>query len=74
MVLNAFLEPMRERRAGYEAQSGLVERVIYEGTMRADKVGEETLQAMRRAMGLSGMWNRISRRAREAIARDEVKG
>ena len=74
VALNAFLDPMRERRAGYEAQSGLVERVIYEGTMRAAKEGEETLQAMRKAMGLSGMWNRISRRAREAIARDEVKG
>jgi len=73
-AINAFLEPMRARRAAYEAQSGLVERVIYEGTMRADKVGEETLQAMRRAMGLSGMWNRISRRAREAIARDENAG
>ncbi|MGI6376829.1 MAG: tryptophan--tRNA ligase [Anaerolineae bacterium] len=73
-AINAFLDPMRERRAAYEAQSGLVERVIYEGTLRASQEGDATLLAMKRAMGLSGMWNRISRKAREAIARDEKAG
>jgi len=73
-AINAFLDPMRERRATYEAQSGLVERVIYEGTLRASQEGEATLLAMKRAMGLSGLWNRISRKAREAIARDEKAG
>ena len=28
--------------------------------------GEETVKQMRKAMGLSGLWNRISRKAREA--------
>ncbi|NLD71404.1 MAG: tryptophan--tRNA ligase, partial [Chloroflexi bacterium] len=69
-ALNAFLDPIRERRAAYEAEKGLVERIIYEGTQRATQEGEETVRLMRKAMGLSGMWNRISRRAREAIARD----
>ncbi|MBC7235131.1 MAG: tryptophan--tRNA ligase [Chloroflexi bacterium] len=71
IALNNFLDPIRERRAKYEAQSGLVERIIYEGTMRANKEGDETLSLMKKAMGLSGVWNRISRRAREAIKREE---
>lgn len=71
IALNAFLDPLRERRARYQAQSGLVERVLYEGTQRAAHEAEITLEMMKKAMGLAGMWNRISRRAREAIARDQ---
>ena len=70
IAINNFLDPMRERRAYYESQKGLVERVIYEGTLRANEEGNETLRLMRKAMGLSGIWNRISRRARESIARE----
>ena len=69
VAINAFLEPLRERRAAYESERGLVERVIYEGTQRAIQEGEATVREMRRAMGLAGNWNRISRRGREAIER-----
>jgi len=69
-ALNAFLEPMRERRARFEAETGLVERVIYEGTQRATREAEETLLLMKKAMGLTGIWNRISRKARQAIERE----
>ncbi|NLX44089.1 MAG: tryptophan--tRNA ligase [Chloroflexi bacterium] len=69
-AINAFLDPMRERRARFEAQSGLVERVIYEGTQRVAREAEETVTLMKKAMGLSGIWNRISRRARQAIDRE----
>jgi len=71
-ALNAFLDPLRERRAYYEEQSGLVERIIYEGTQRASKEGEETLMLMKKAMGLTGLWNRISRKARKAMEKEEV--
>ncbi|MHB1355424.1 MAG: tryptophan--tRNA ligase [Anaerolineae bacterium] len=64
-ALNAFLDPVRERRAKYEAQKGLVEQVIYEGTQRASHEGEETVRLMRKAMGMASLWNRISRKARE---------
>ena len=70
-ALNAFLDPIRERRAGIEAQSDLVEQVIYEGTLRASKEGEETLMLMKKAMGLAGVWNRISRKGREATEREK---
>jgi tryptophanyl-tRNA synthetase len=68
-ALNAFLNPIRERRAAIQAQSGLVERIIYEGTLRAGQEGEATVREMKRAMGLAGLWNRISRKGREAIER-----
>jgi len=71
VALNAFLDPIRERRAKFEAQGGLVERVIYEGTMRASQEGDATVAAMKKAMGLAGLWNRISRKGREAIEREK---
>jgi tryptophanyl-tRNA synthetase len=70
VALNRFLEPMRERRAELQAQSGMVERVLYEGTLRASQEASETVKLMRQAMGLSGLWNRISRKARAAIEKD----
>ncbi len=62
-ALNTFLDPMRERRAKYEAQTGLVDELIYEGTLRAREEAKATLLAAKQAMGLTGVWNRISRGA-----------
>jgi tryptophanyl-tRNA synthetase len=63
--LNLFLDPLRERRERYAERSGLVEQIIYEGTLRTNQEAEETLRLMRKAMGLTGIWNRISRKARK---------
>ncbi len=64
-ALNAFLDPLRERRAYYQAQPGLVEEIIYDGTERMSQLADETLMRMKKAMGLTGVWNRISRKARD---------
>jgi tryptophanyl-tRNA synthetase len=69
-ALNDFLDPLRERRERYANQSGYVERVIYEGTRAVSEIAEETLVMMKKAMGLTGVWNRISRKARDAIKRE----
>jgi tryptophanyl-tRNA synthetase len=69
-ALNAFLDPIRERRASYASQKGLVERVIYEGTLHASEEAEDTLKEMRKAMGLATLWNGISRKARKAMDAD----
>jgi tryptophanyl-tRNA synthetase len=66
-ALNNFLAPIRERRAQIEADKGLVEQVIYEGTLRTNEVANETLMAMKKAMGLTGVWNKISRKGRERM-------
>ncbi|HNT75894.1 MAG TPA: tryptophan--tRNA ligase [Anaerolineae bacterium] len=53
-AINAFLDPIRERRAHYESQPGLVEEVIVEGTRRMQAVARETLALAYAAMGLPG--------------------
>ena len=50
-VLNAFLDPMRERAAQYSAQSGLVDEIIYQGTLRYRAIAAETLREVKKAMG-----------------------
>lgn len=64
-VLNAFLDPMRERAALYSSQSGYVDEVIYRGTLRYREIAAETLREVKKAMGLSGTFNRIARKAED---------
>jgi tryptophanyl-tRNA synthetase len=51
-ALNAFLEPLRERRKDFAAQAGLVERVLADGTRRARREAAETMSLVHDAMGL----------------------
>lgn len=69
--LNAFLEPIRERRDHYEKQAGLVDEIIYNGTLRMREEARETLNLAKKAMGLSSVWNRISRKAEETRKKRE---
>lgn len=64
-VMQAFLEPIRQRRKEFEADKGFVEQVVYEGTQKMVEVANATLKELRSAMGLTGAWNKISRVARE---------
>ncbi len=70
-ALNTFLEPLRERRQSYQEKTGLVEEVIYDGTMVAREEARKTLIEMKKAMGLTGVWNRISRKAEKSKKRRE---
>ncbi len=70
-ALNAFLDPIRERRAHFETQSGLVDEIIYEGTLKMREEARETLSLAKKAMGLSSVWNRISRKAEDARKKRE---
>lgn len=65
IALNNFLGPFRERRAEIEKDKGYVEQVIYEGSLAMNEIANDTLKAMRSAMGMMGAWNKISRIARE---------
>jgi len=61
VAINNLLAPMHERRAQYE-ETGLIEEIIYNGTLVAREETQKTLYAMKKAMGLSGVWNRIRRK------------
>ncbi len=51
-AINNFLEPMRERRAKYEANPKLVEDILIDGTERTRKQAIQTMEMVREAMGL----------------------
>lgn len=69
-ALENFLDPIRERRAHYEAQTGYVDELLYEGTLRVQKEAQATLIEVKKAMGFTGVWNRI----RRAVERRQKKG
>lgn len=71
VALNNFLEPIRQRRAYYDAQTGYVDELLYQGTLRARQEGQATLLEVKKAMGLTGVWNRISRAAEKRRKRKE---
>jgi tryptophanyl-tRNA synthetase len=52
-ALNRFLDPIRERRAEYERQPGVLEDVLAEGGRRARAEARETLRLAREAMGMN---------------------
>jgi tryptophanyl-tRNA synthetase len=67
-ALNAFLAPMRERYRAYEADKGLVDRILVEGTERMREAARATMKEVRSAMGIASTWNSI-RRAAERSAK-----
>ncbi len=52
-ALNAFLDPMRARRAEFEAKPGYVDGVVREGNERMRAVARETMRLVDEAMGLT---------------------
>ena len=74
VALNNFLDPIRENREKFSGTSGLVDEIIYNGTLRMRKEARETVQAMKKAMGLSGIWNKISRKAEKVRKERERTG
>lgn len=55
-TVDELLAPMRERRASVAADTGLVEEILVDGTIRAREVAYKTLQDVRNAMGLEDLW------------------
>lgn len=52
-AINAFLEPMRERRAMYQANPALIDEIIAAGNAKTQAVAAETVRMMNEAMGLT---------------------
>ncbi len=52
-ALNGFLEPIRERRAHYASQPGMVEGILAAGNERMRAEAEETMRLVREATGLT---------------------
>jgi len=55
-AINAFLDPIRERRAALESKPGIVRDVLEAGSDRARAEAAATLGMMKEAMGLQRSW------------------
>jgi tryptophanyl-tRNA synthetase len=62
-ALEGFLAPVRERRSLFAADTGYVDELLVAGTERARAEARATLSDAKRAMGLTGAYNRIARAA-----------
>lgn len=60
-ALNAYMEPIRERMNDYASQKGLVDEILYEGTLKMRKIAGETMREVRSAMGLDKPMKRMRR-------------
>ena len=67
VAIEGFLAPIRERRSRFEKDKGFVEQIIIEGTAKTNELANETLARMKKAMGLTGLWNKIGRTARDRL-------
>lgn len=72
-AINGMLDPMRERRAQYDVP-GVIEEIIYRGTEAVRAETQQTLQEMQRAMGITGVWNRIRRKAEKRTRSETPSG
>jgi tryptophanyl-tRNA synthetase len=69
VALNAFLEPMRERRARYDSRPGYVDEIIVDGTERTRSEVKSVVAEAKKAMGLTGTYNQLRRKAEQARKR-----
>ena len=53
-AINGFLDPLRERRAYYESQPGLVDDILVAGIRRTRGIAQSTMEMVYDAMGLYG--------------------
>ena len=62
-AINGFLAPMRERYRAYEADTGFVDEVLFEGTEKMRLAARATMKEVWKAMGIASTHNRIARAA-----------
>lgn len=60
-AINGFLDPIRERRARYAAQPGLIEDILAKGTRRMRQESDETIRLVRKTMGMMGLGTHADR-------------
>lgn len=52
-AINNFLDPIRERRADFEKQDGIVEDILHRGNANVRAIAVETMERVRAAMGMT---------------------
>ena len=55
-ALNRFLEPFRERMRFYENKPGLVDELVWSGTLKMRQIAAETMREVHSRMGFEEVW------------------
>lgn len=66
-AIESALNPMRERRAEYESQPGLIENIILEGTEKTRAIVKQTVFDIRKQMGFTAVTNQLRRRVEREL-------
>lgn len=61
IALQETMDPIRERMAHFESQTGLVDEILYNGTLKMREMAGETMRNVRSAMGLDTTVKRMRR-------------
>jgi tryptophanyl-tRNA synthetase len=64
-AINEFLNPVREKREHYLSQSGLIDEIIYKGTLKTREEVKKNVYEMRKAMGFSTVWSKFKKKAED---------
>jgi len=67
-ALNRFLAPLRERMEYFESRPGLVDEIVWSGTMKMRGIAGDTLGEVREKMGLGQVWDAISKAGGKALS------
>lgn len=62
-ALNTFLAPFRERMASYQSKPGLIDEIIWNGTLKMRHIAAETMREVRDKMGIGRVWKSLSQNA-----------
>ena len=65
---------MRERRAVYESRPGYVDEIIVDGTERTRVEVKAVVAEVKKAMGITGTYNQLRRKAEQARKRPRRVG
>lgn len=64
-AINDFLNPFRERREKYLNKPGLIDEIIYNGTLKTREEVKKNVYEMRKAMGFSTVWSKIKKKTEQ---------
>jgi tryptophanyl-tRNA synthetase len=55
-ALNRFLAPFREKLDFFRNKSGLIDEIVWNGTLKMRRIAAETMQSVHRKMGVDSVW------------------
>ncbi len=64
-ALNNFLRPFRERMALFKSKPGLIDEIIWSGTLKMRQIAAETIREVRAKMGIDRIWESLRQNSKK---------